>query len=271
MNRDSVPDELLPELPEDFRLAREKCCRIMGEFQDKRLAWYKKGLSLKEVLSKDLAMFAARGVDNPDDLIAEAFRAKESSSEETVMGNAWQKMLATISENTLDTGDLTTDRDGVLWVCEVKSQTNTANSSSFPQELRGLRTRMNENRGRRRASSQPVRAAYCVVRDSRNNGKGVDEIRTYACPDLQPENRDLEGFEYRYITGKAFWKWLTGFESELALLMPLSELHGTKSEALREARKNAIKKLQEELRAKLRQFDLPFSIDSVVTLRDTYL
>src|SRR5699024_3802789 len=107
-----------------------------------RLNWYRKEMSLKRLLSKDIAMFAARGVESADEYLDTAFNAVESSSEETVMGNHWQKILSAISADTLDTGDLTTVRDGILWVCEVKSQTNTTNAASFPQELRGLRARM---------------------------------------------------------------------------------------------------------------------------------
>lgn len=277
MNRDSSPINShpvhtpVPEIPDDLKVAREKCMQIMREYQGQRLDWYRRGLTLKEILSKDIAMFVARGISTSDELVEEAFKAKESSSEETVMGNTWQKMLATISEDTLDTGDLTTVRDGVLWVCELKSQTNTTNSSSFPQELRGIRTRMAELTSRRRASNQDVRAAYCILRDNSNKGRGVDEDKIYKPGHFQIENKDLDGFEYRYITGRQFWKWLTGFESELAILMPLSDLEGSLSREVKQARDHAIFKIKSELRGKLDANDLDYSIDSVVKLRDYFL
>lgn len=267
----STSVHLTPELPDDLKRARKKCLEIMQDYQKKRLKWYLNGPKLMDILSKDIAMFAARGISNSDDLVQEAFRAKESSSEETVMGTAWQSMLATISDDTLDTGDLTTFRNGVLWVCELKSQPNTTNSSSFPQELRGLRTRMRELTGRRRASGQKVEVAYCVLRDNRKRGQGIDEYRIYEAGDLQPENRDLDGFRYRYITGKQFWKWLTGFDSELAILMPLADLGGDLSHEIKIARENAISALQAELRERLDNRGLDYSIDSVVKFRDYYL
>jgi|GEM_PF-920557 len=268
----AASSSLSPEIPDVLKTARVKCLQIMRDYQAQRLTWYKfKSPSVREILRKDIAMFAARGIVNSDEFVEEAFKAKESSSEETVMGTTWQKMLATISEDTLDTGDLTTNRDGILWVCELKSQRNTTNSSSFPQELRGLRTRMGELTGRRRASSQDVRAAYCVLRDNSNKGAGIDESRIYQSSELQSENRDLDGFEYRYITGRAFWKWLTGFDSELAILMPLNDLDGALSRDVKRAREGAINKLQKQLRDSLDKRGLDYSIDSVVKLRDYYL
>lgn len=259
-----------PELPDDLTIAREKCIVIMREYQDNRVNWYKNTVSLKRILMKDIAMFAARGILTADEYVESAFGAVESSSEETVMGTHWQKILSAISENTLDTGDLTTAREDILWVCEIKSQPNTINASSFPQELRGLRTRMRENLGRRRASGQPVKAAYCVLRDTRNSGKGVDEIRSYESGSIAIENRDLDGFEYRYISGRHFWKWLTGFDSEIAILMPLSEVAGTRGEAIRTARSEAIERIKRELRDELSDRGLGLSIDDVVHLRNAY-
>lgn len=216
-------------------------------------------------------MFAARGISNVDDYLESAFAAVESSSVETVMGSSWQAMLSAISENTLDTGDLTTVRENALWVCEIKAQHNTTNSSSFPQELRGLRTRMDEYRGLHRASGQPVKAAYCIVRDPRKGGKGYDEVREYRSGELARENRDLDGFKYRYISGKQFWKWLTGFESEVALLMPLSEIQDELGNQVQRARKHAKSQIREILYRELEKKNLGTTIDDVVLLRDLYL
>lgn len=260
----------IPDIPEDLKRARVKCVDIMHNFQRNRIAWYQK-VPLKRLLTKDIAMFAARGVATSDQFVEEAFHATESSSEETVAGSSWQQMLSAISENTLDTGDLTTSRDGILWVCEVKSQTNTTNSSSFPQELRALRTRMEENLGRRRTSNQPVKAAYCVLRDKSKGGKGRDENTVFHSADIARENRDLDGFEYRYITGKQFWKWLTGYESEVALLMPLTDLQGELSKQVLAERALALSRLKDELSQLLEEHGLGSTINDVVKLRDVYL
>ncbi len=258
-----------PQIPEDLVEARQDSLRIITDYQDRRVRWYD-DIKLVDVLRKDIAMFAARGVSTVDQLLDEAFRAVESSSEETMMGTHWQRILATISRDTFDTGDLTTERDGAIWVCEVKSQRNTTNSSSFPQELRSLRTRQEEIKRRRRASNQPVKAAYCVLRDDRKRGKGVDEERVFPRTDVLKENEDLAGFEYRYISGKQFWGWLTGFESEVALLMPLDDIakNGYRVAVARERSKDRLRK---ELHLKLTEFGLADSIDDVVKLRDVYL
>lgn len=107
---------------------------MLREFSAKRAAYYRDSskINLKKLLGKDVIMFAARGVATAEEFVLEAFRACESSSEETVMGNLWQALIAAISSDTLDTGDMMTVRDGALYVCELKSQVNTTNSASFP-------------------------------------------------------------------------------------------------------------------------------------------
>lgn len=251
----TVTPEELPNLSEHKEAALES----IRAYQQKRINWYS-NVKLKDLLQKDLTMFVIRGVDTAEGYLEEAFRAKESSSEETVMGTTWQNILAKISDDTIDSGDLTTVRENTVWVCEVKSQPNTTNSSSFPQELRGLRTRMQEITRRRRASNQPVRAAVCIARDK----KGKDEIRVYDSG-LQTENRDLDGFEYRYITGEKFWQWLTNYPSEIGLLMPLSKIEG--GAAVAEARAQALSRLKHELTEKLKEHNLTTSVDDIVKLR----
>lgn len=258
-----------PLIPEDLIEAREQSLAVIEQYQENRINWYQ-AVKLAQILKKDIAMFAARGVSHADEFVSEAFRAIESSSEETVMGNHWQKILATISRDTFDTGDLTTERDGAIWVCEVKSQPNTTNSSSFPQELRSLRTRQEEISRRRRTLNQEVKVAYCILRDPAKKGKGVDEVRTYPAENLLKETQDLAGFEYRYISGKQFWKWLTGFESEVAILMPLQGIM-EKAHHVAVEREKAIDRLRQELHMKLFEFGLGTKIDDVVKLRDLYL
>ncbi|MCB4208909.1 PmeII family type II restriction endonuclease [Arthrobacter sp. UM1] len=259
-----MSNEPVTEIPDELSDHQDVALRIIKEYQERRIGFYEK-LRLKELLEKDIAMFAARGCTTALEYLTEAFHAKESSSEETVMGTHWQRILSAISADTLDTGDLTTQRDGALWVLELKSQTNTTNSSSFVQELRGLRTRMEELKGRRRASGQAVKAAMCIVRDGK---VGKDETRVYKSPDLQRENRDLDGFEYRYITGAKFWQWLAGFNSSIGLLMPLSNVDGSRVQA---AREKSLARLSNELTDQLSSHDLGGSLDDLVVLRDRIL
>ena len=244
------------ELDEQQRMAHE----IIEDYVGRRIEWYKK-IKLQQILAKDYLLFAARGALTANEYVIEAFHAVESSSEETSLGNFTQRMIAKISDQTLDSGDLTTEREGAIWVCELKAQTNTTNSSSFPQELRGLRTRMNEIKGRRRTSNQPVKAALCITRD----WKSIDEVRVYHCPEIQVENRDLDGFEYRYLSGAAMWRWLTGrYDSAVRLLMPLMTMVDTTE--IKEERERAISRLERELTAQLKRHHLNTTIDDVAEL-----
>lgn len=242
---------------------REIAARLIRRFSENRIKWYddaKSGITLSKILKKDAVMFAARGVRTADEFVAEAFRACESSSEETVMGNTWQAIITAISSDTLDTGDMMTVREGCLYVCELKSQTNTTNSSSFPQELRELKDKCLTQGRFRRASNQPVRAAFCVLRD----GKPKDEWRTFAPDARDAANADLAGFEYRYLTGSSFWRWLTDFDSPEGLIDDAAALYDAR---VPEARRRCLARLQDEMRGQLEAHGLGDSIDDVLRLK----
>lgn len=68
---------------------------MLREFSAKRAAYYRDSskINLRKLLGKDVIMFAARGVATAEEFVLEAFRACESSSEETVMGNLWQALV----------------------------------------------------------------------------------------------------------------------------------------------------------------------------------
>ena len=57
----------------------------VAKYQTKRLKSYRK-MHLSQLLGKDVLLFAARGVTTAYAFVDEAFKAAESSSEETVMG-----------------------------------------------------------------------------------------------------------------------------------------------------------------------------------------
>ena len=154
---------------EDLSEQRQIVYDALDRFAKKRAEWYrdKKAINLKGLMSKDVVMFASRGVATADEFVVEAFHAKESTSEETVMGTLRQDICAAVSADTLDTGDMTTPRDGNLYVCELKSQKNAVNSSSFPQELRELRDKCETLEHFRRASGQKVLPAFCVMRSDK--------------------------------------------------------------------------------------------------------
>lgn len=253
-----LPEEGLADIENKRAIAYEH----LDVFVENRIAYYRdpKKLNLKKLLAKDIIMFAARGVQNAEEFVVEAFRACESSSEETVIGSTWQAIVSAISSDTLDTGDMMTVRDGALYVCELKSQKNTTNSSSFPQELRELKDKCEAQRRFRRASNQPVRAAFCVLRD-----KGaIDEERVYEPSERDLANQDIAGFQYRYLTGAAFWQWLTGFDSEKGLVSDVSRINNGD---VRMARQECIDRLQEEMRRALQERSLDDSMNSVLVLK----
>lgn len=249
-------------MEDDLVRQREVAYKQLVDFSSNRSAYYKdeRRISLDALLAKDVIMFAARGVKTSVEFAHEAFRAIESSSEETVMGNRWQQIVAAISSDTLDTGDLTTLREGALWVCELKSQRNTTNSSSFPQELRELREKVRLQSRYQRASKQPIKAAFCILKSN----KSVDEMRVFKSGDLDTTNRDLDGFEYRYLEGKSFWQWLVGVDNPQGLIDDLDKLE---IGDVAQARQDAIERVTRELEEALDANGLPHTVQGVLELK----
>ena len=241
---------------------REVAYKKLSEFAAKRAQYYRdrSRINVNKLLAKDVVMFAARGVQTAAEFVEEAFRACESSSEETVIGNTWQAIVAEISSDTLDTGDMMTARDGALYVCELKSQTNTTNSSSFPQELRALKEKCEAQKRYRRASGQDVLPAFCVLRSKTS----IDEMRTYHSDERDLANRDLDGFQYRFLAGSAFWRWLTGFDSVDGLVEGISQID---IGDVREARAECRARLQDEMAHALSARGLGDSMEDVLVLR----
>ena len=247
---------------EDLQKRRDIIYAKLSEFAYKRADWYrnKSITNIKKLLNKDVVMFAARGVSTANEFVEEAFRAYESSSEEGVMGTMWQAIIAAIASDTLDTGDMMTVRDGALYVCELKSQTNTTNSASFPQELRELKDKCEAQSRFRRASNQRVLPAFCVLRSN----KSIDEVRTFTADARDQANRDIDGFQYRYLEGKAFWLWLTGFEGVEGIIDDL-ELIDTGDVV--EARRECVERLQADMSKALAENGLGNSINDVLSLK----
>ena len=247
---------------DEIKMQREIAYSKLSEFSSNRSSYYrdKSKINLKKLLSKDVIMFAARGIDNAHDFVEEAFRACESSSEETVMGNTWQSIITAISSDTLDTGDMMTVRNGALYVCELKSQSNTTNSASFPQELRELKDKCEAQRRFRRASNQEVKPAFCILR----NNKSIDEERTYHPDERDQANRDIDGFQYRYLAGSAFWRWLTGFDSVEGLVDDTSRIV---IGDVKQAREECRARLQKEMSDALAEHNLGTSMDDVLELK----
>lgn len=247
---------------ENLNEQRRAVYDALSKFARKRTEWYsdKRSINLKGLMAKDVVMFAARGVRNADEFVVEAFHAKESTSEETVMGTLRQEICAAVSADTLDTGDMTTLRDGDLYMCELKSQANTTNSSSFPQELRELRDKCDAMSRFRRASNQRIFPAFCVMR----NNKAIDEWRTYTPQARDHANQDLAGFQYRYLAGAGFWRWLIGLDSIDDLI---DDFGNIELGDVRKAREDCIERLKYEMALALAEERLGNSMNDVLELR----
>lgn len=234
----------------------------LSRFASKRSSWYRdpRAINLKSLLEKDIVMFAARGVQTAEEFVIEAFHAKESTSEETVMGNLRQEICAAVSADTLDTGDMTTLREGNLYVCELKSQTNTTNSSSFPQELRELKDKCETMARFRRASGQRILPAFCVMR----NKTSIDEWRDFTPTPRDQANQDLAGFRYRYLAGAGFWNWLIGMDSVDDLILDFANVDLGE---VREARQECVDRLKNEMSDALSKEGLGHSMNDVLELR----
>lgn len=247
---------------DEIKKQRDIAYRLLSEFAQNRARYYRdeKKINLRKLLSKDIVMFAARGVQDASEFVEEAFRACESSSEETVIGSTWQSIVTAISSDTLDTGDMMTVRDGALYVCELKSQANTTNSSSFPQELRELKDKCEAQRRFRRASNQEVLPAFCVLR----NDKSIDENRVFRPDERDQANKDIEGFQYRYLAGAAFWRWLTGFDSAQGLIDDVSRIE---LGDVRQAREECRARLKKEMKRELSAHALGTTMNDVLELK----
>jgi len=203
-------------------------------------------------------MFALRGISTAHAFVEEAFTAFESSSEETHMGMTWQKILKDLSQPAvIDAGDILAERESALWVVEVKSQTNTLNSSSLAQTLRTLKNRVEYHSSFQQARRQPVRAMIGVMR-----GRERDQQVVYSAARTRTENRDLDGFSYRYLVGPAFWRWLTGRPNILSLIGDFS----AEAASLQRARQDCLARLHEDMDALLTSRSLPDTIEALLTL-----
>lgn len=179
--------------------------RVIADYQTRRIEAYRK-MRLKNLLGKDVLLFAARNITTANGFLDEAFKAAESSSEETVMGSTRQA-LAVLLSNGADSGDITVVRDGIKYYCEMKTQANTTNSGSFAAVLQELKYAVENDRSyaHRTVTNQGVDAAILISRSE----KTIDEVRVFHCDsDAKKSYPMLDGFEYRYISGRAMWQWV---------------------------------------------------------------
>jgi hypothetical protein len=221
-------------------------------YAHRRLAFYENPRLLSKVLDRNLVPFALRGVAGVDEFVEQVLAAYEAGSEETMLGNAWQAAIATLP-HTVGGGDLRTERDGDLWIVQLKTSPKQ-NSSAHAQDLRMLRTKLLGERdhqpGRR---SVKAMMAYLT---------GPSEFRWVTHKERSAANQDIDGFQYQRAVGQAFLSWI-GISKPLAELA--MQLGGPPAQ-IRSARQSALVRLKRELRARLRDEGLDDDMDSIMRL-----
>lgn len=234
--------------------------QIIAKYAKKRRKFYA-DIQLDKLLSKDVLMFALRGASDSDKYVDMAFAALESSSEETVMGNVWQEIALKIAHPAVtEAGDMLAERDGTLWCVELKTQTNTLNARSKLQTIRVLKDTVERHSREQTVRRRNVRAVIGVIR-----GKSRDSKETYVKPPTNTADADLDGFEYRYLVGASFWKWLTGRDDISQLFLGIV---GDDSELL-DARSAAVSRLKADLRNRLSNAGHGLSIENVIALANS--
>ena len=236
--------------------AREIIQQALADYAAGRIRSYET-LRLRQLLDKDVLMFALRGVSTAHDFVDEAFAAFESSSEETGMGSTRQRIITELG-GAIDLADLVIQRDNVLWAVEVKAQTNTITGTALPQVLRNLKSKADRYRRSRPARPRQVRAMLGIMR-----GPSDDRERTYVCQPGEP-NTDIDGFTYRYIVGRSFWVWLTGWGSIESLVDRIEEI----ADSVAAAREEARARLHREMDAWMQTLGLDGSIQSIMAAVD---
>lgn len=224
------------------------------DYLDRRLAWYASPRSvLRGLLNKDGLSYALRGVRTADEFAEQAFYGHEASSEETMMGNAWQSALAAISPNSVGGGDLRTERDGTLWIVQLKTSRGQ-NAGAEAQDLRMLKTKIAQETDHH-PGRKNVMAMLGFVR-----GPSTDEWRTYRSK--QAANADIDMFQYHYRAGTAFLKWCNAEFDQPALLNALRP----KIELVQAARRTCLVEVQTLLQSRLVAGDRGTSITDVLEI-----
>jgi hypothetical protein len=238
-------DALAPVIVESFEA-----------FANARLAYLRAPRPLlTKLLRKDALLFAMRGIQTADEFVEQAFAAHESSSEETMWGHAWQAAIAKVSPHTVGAGDLKTDRDGVLWIIEVKM--GPQNAKSVEQDLRALRAKVRAESGVHHPGRKGVQAMYAFVR-----GAPRDKIEWHRSK--TSTDADLDGFQYTHLVGLPFLRWVSADFTASALLAKLA----ARAAEIRSAREQCIADLKALLRQRLVEAGLEPTMAGVMALSD---
>lgn len=235
------------EVPTLIRAAFER-------YLQRRVAYYSAPAPLlRSLLRKNGLVYALRGVATADEFAEQAFFAHEASSEETMLGNAWQAALAAVSPNSVGGGDLRTERDGTLWIIQVKTSRGQ-NAGAEAQDLRMLKTKLIAERDHH-PGRHNVKAMLGFIR-----GPSVNQWRTYRS--RSAANADIDTFQYQYVAGQPFLAWCSADFQDSRLV----ELLRPDIEQVRSARLNCSEELKRLLARQLSAKGLPLDMNGVLRL-----
>jgi hypothetical protein len=191
--------------------AKERIADALEAYIVQREKYYRDRKLLDKLLKKDALLWILRGARSIEDWTDLALAAHESSSEETVWGHTWQRILTNLAINAVGAGDLLVDRDGTLWVIELKMQTNTLNYPSRAQTLKVLKAKVEQHDRVRTPGRKGVKAMIGVIR-------GPDDDRWINHRAKSREDAEIDGYGYQLMVGATFREWLTGFPNPVELL-----------------------------------------------------
>ena len=161
------------------------------DFQSRRIEKLKDLSVRKLIRKKNPYLFAATGVEKPDDLVRSMVKAFLSSSEETIMGNSFFEPIALAvsggRKSSSEGIDIEIDVGNVRRLIAVKSGTSVFNSNSKAKQDVWFK------KARRILAASGI-APDCVV------GYAYGNTRF----------RESSKFVFRQLAGQQFWEFLTG-------------------------------------------------------------
>ena len=245
---------VMPSAPEPDRIEQ----LLRGTFEDfvaRRIAYYDDPRLLPKLLDRNLLLFALRGTRDVSEFVDAALAAHEAASEETMLGNAWQAAIAEIVPHAVGGGDLRMERDGELWIVQLKMSPKQ-NSSAMAQDIRILRNKVLSERDHH-PGRHGVKAMVAFL-------TGDSQSRWVTHRSRSPANADIDGFQYQVMAGEAFFSWIGVKHDPIGLLR---ELH-TMPELVRQARAKGTARLKDELGALLADQGRPDSMLSIMELAE---
>jgi hypothetical protein len=243
-----------PENEDRLQRANRLIHVTLDQYSSSRSTYYRDPKLLTKILKKkDPFLYRLRGIETATGFLEDAFRAHESSSEETVLGNSMQALVTALSESGVGAGDIFLERDGILWVIQVKSGKDTVPGWAWPEVFRDLKRKVMTQSRVSSPGRRGVQAMLGILRGTPPS----DTVET-----LRSDDPELNGFQYHKKVGSAFVGWMTG-------LNDLSRMAGTmhsRGADLALERESCQSRLRAELKDLLAAKGLDDDIESVYSL-----